>query len=72
MQYPALNRWEKNLAILSHCCFVWQYCNMDGGLIILKRRALAIRPRRASTSTAFHVVPESGIRQGKPVAISER
>ena len=33
---------EKNLAILSHYCFVWQYCNIDGGFITQKRRDWSI------------------------------
>jgi len=38
MQYTPLNRHEKCLAILTHCCFVWQYCNIDKDSITYKRR----------------------------------
>jgi hypothetical protein len=75
MQHAALDPWKKNLAILSHCCFVWQYCNIEGGPITRKRRDLGMRPRRPahpSSSAPFHVRPGSGIRRGKPVAMPER
>ena len=37
MQYTPLNRYEKYLAILTHYCFVWQYCNIDKDSITQKR-----------------------------------